>query len=64
MCIFVFSIINTSSTCMHNTVLENCVAEATSFVDKMMQKAMEKLVSFLKCQGNSHKKDKYIGRGM
>lgn len=49
---------------MHDTVLENCVAEATSFVDKMMQKAMEKLVSFLKCQGNSHKKDKYIGRGM
>ncbi|XP_056018599.1 uncharacterized protein LOC125671197 isoform X2 [Ostrea edulis] len=49
------SIINISSTCMHDTVLENCVAEATSFVDKMMQKAMEKLVSFLKCQAPIHR---------
>ncbi|XP_061194772.1 uncharacterized protein LOC133202923 [Saccostrea echinata] len=45
------SIINTSNTCMYDTVLENCDVDAATFVLKMMQKAMTKLVSFLKCQG-------------
>ena len=37
---------------MYDTVLDNCDLDAASFVVTMMEKAMSKLTSFLKCYGN------------
>nr|XP_022319148.1 uncharacterized protein LOC111121944 [Crassostrea virginica] len=45
------SIINISSVCMYDTVLDNCDLDAASFVVTMMEKAMAKLTSFLNCYG-------------
>lgn len=37
---------------MYDTVLDNCDLDAATFVVTMMEKAMAKLTSFLKCYGN------------